>query len=54
MQPNGAGKWTGKIYIADDSKLYDASVTMSGPNSLKVEACASFLLCHSEDWQRTN
>lgn len=54
MQPSGAGKWSGKIYVSDDGKLYDASVTVTGPNSLKVEACASFLLCHSEDWTRTN
>ncbi len=47
MQPSGANKWSGKIYVADDGKQYDASVQITGPNSLKVEACAGFLLCHS-------
>jgi uncharacterized protein (DUF2147 family) len=54
MQPSGADKWAGNIYVSDDGKQYDASITMTGPSSLKVEACASFLLCHSEDWTRTN
>jgi uncharacterized protein (DUF2147 family) len=51
LQPGSSGKWTGKIYNADDGKSYDASVTVPGPAKLEVQGCAG-PFCGSETWTR--
>ena len=51
MHPNGAGKWSGSIYNADDGKTYRASVMPEGPTALKVEGCV-LSFCGSETWTR--
>src|SRR3954451_17719503 len=39
MQSTGPGKWSGKIYNADDGGTYASNVSVAGPDSLKVEGC---------------
>src|ERR1700731_273482 len=39
MRPAGANKWSGQIYNADDGKTYASSVSVAGPDTLKVEGC---------------
>jgi uncharacterized protein (DUF2147 family) len=51
MQPSGPGKWSGQIYNADDGSSYASSVSMAGPNALKVEGCVG-ALCGGENWTR--
>ena len=51
MQPSGPGKWSGQIYNADDGSSYASSVSLAGPNALKVEGCVG-ALCGSENWTR--
>ncbi|XIA66499.1 DUF2147 domain-containing protein [Bradyrhizobium sp. TZ2] len=51
MQPTAAGKWSGQIYNADDGSSYASSVSVTGPDTLKVEGCVG-ALCGGENWTR--
>jgi uncharacterized protein (DUF2147 family) len=51
MRPAGANKWSGQIYNADDGKSYASSVSVAGPDALKVEGCVGGL-CGGETWSR--
>jgi uncharacterized protein (DUF2147 family) len=52
MQPNGPNKWSGPIYNADDGNSYASNISVSGPDSLKVEGCVG-ALCGGENWTRS-
>ena len=51
MRPSGPNKWSGQIYNADDGGSYASSVSMAGPDSLRVEGCVG-ALCGGETWTR--
>jgi uncharacterized protein (DUF2147 family) len=51
MRPAGENKWSGQIYNADDGKSYASSVSVAGPDALKVEGCVGGL-CGGETWSR--
>jgi len=51
MQPVAAGKWSGQIYNADDGSTYASSVSVTGPDTLRVEGCVG-ALCGGENWTR--
>jgi len=51
MQPVAANKWSGQIYNADDGSSYASSVSVAGPDTLRVEGCVG-ALCGSETWTR--
>jgi uncharacterized protein (DUF2147 family) len=53
MRSVGSGKWSGRIYNADDGKTYASNVSVSGPSTLKVEGCVGSL-CGSESWARAH
>ena len=46
-----SGKWSGQIYNADDGSTYASSVSVAGPDTLKVEGCVG-ALCGGETWTR--
>jgi uncharacterized protein (DUF2147 family) len=52
MRAVAAGKWSGKIYNADDGKTYASSISMTGAASLRVEGCVG-AFCGGENWTRT-
>jgi uncharacterized protein (DUF2147 family) len=52
MQPSGPNKWSGQIYNADDGNSYASNISVSGPDTLKVEGCVG-MLCGSETWTRS-
>ena len=55
MRANGADKWSGRIYNADDGKTYVSYVTLASANTLNVQGCVlGGLLCKSMVWTRTN
>lgn len=55
MKPNGAGKWAGQVYNAEDGKTYSGNLTLTGDNSLQLQGCAlGGLLCKSQTWTRAN
>jgi len=51
MHATGPGKWSGKIYNADDGSTYASNVSVTGPNSLRVEGCVG-AFCGGETWSR--
>ncbi|SEH58360.1 DUF2147 domain-containing protein [Tardiphaga sp. OK245] len=51
MRPTGANTWSGRIYNADDGKIYTSNVALVGPNTLKVEGCVG-AFCGGENWTR--
>jgi uncharacterized protein (DUF2147 family) len=44
-------KWSGRIYNAEDGKVYAGSIQVTGPSSLKIEGCVA-VFCGSETWTR--
>jgi uncharacterized protein (DUF2147 family) len=52
MRPAGPNKWSGQIYNADDGKSYASSVSVAGPDTLKVEGCVGGF-CGGETWSRS-
>ena len=52
MQPSGPNQWSGQIYNADDGNSYASKISVSGPDTLKVEGCVG-ALCGGETWTRS-
>ena len=52
MKSQGPGKWSGRIYNADDGKSYVSNVSLADPMKLKVEGCVG-TLCSAEMWSRS-
>src|ERR1700687_1823713 len=52
MHPTGPNKWTGQIYNADDRNSYASKISVSAPDTLRVEGCVG-ALCGGESWTRS-
>src|ERR1700712_6133171 len=52
MRSTGPGKWSGQLYNADDGNTYASNVSVTGPDTLKVEGCMGGL-CGGENWTRS-
>ena len=53
MKPNGADKWSGQVYNAEDGKTYSGNLTWTGGTSLQLQGCAlGGLVCKSQTWTR--
>jgi uncharacterized protein (DUF2147 family) len=52
MRPSADNKWSGQIYNADDGNSYISHISVSGPDSLRVEGCVG-PLCGGETWSRS-
>jgi len=39
MRPNGPGRWSGRLYNADDGKTYSGNLIEVGPGTIRVEGC---------------
>jgi uncharacterized protein (DUF2147 family) len=53
MRSTGPGKWSGQIYNADDGNTYASNVSVTGPDTLKVEGCMG-AICGGENWSRSS
>src|SRR6267154_3558693 len=51
MHPSSPGKWSGQIYNADDGSTDASNVSVTGPDTLRVEGCVG-MLCGGESWTR--
>jgi uncharacterized protein (DUF2147 family) len=45
-------QWDGQIYNAQDGHTYSASISLLGPNTLRVKGCFLSVLCGGENWTR--
>src|SRR4051794_12078594 len=52
MRIAGSNKWSGHIYNADDGGTYVSNISVSGPDTLRVEGCVG-LICGGETWPRS-
>lgn len=49
----GPTEWTGgKVYKADDGKIYSGTITMADANTLKLKGCVVAPLCKTQTWKR--
>jgi uncharacterized protein (DUF2147 family) len=54
MKPSDT-KWTGRIHDPDSGQNYDSTITMKGPNALRVQGCAfGGLFCGGQTWSRVS
>lgn len=53
IRPDGPNKWSGRIYNADDGNSYASKISVSGPDTLRVEGCVG-ALCGGETWTRSS
>ena len=51
MHAAGPGKWSGHISNADDGSTYASNVSVTGPDTLRVEGCVG-AFCGGETWTR--
>lgn len=52
MQAAGPNQWSGQIYNADDGNSYASKISLTGPDTLRVEGCVG-ALCGGEIWSRS-
>jgi uncharacterized protein (DUF2147 family) len=53
MKPDTGSKWTGNVASHDSGDVYYGTMEMTGPNTLRVEACAlSRFYCSGNAWSR--
>ena len=54
MKPSDT-KWTGRIHDPDSGRNYDSTITMKGPNALRVQGCAfGGMFCGGQTWSRVS
>jgi uncharacterized protein (DUF2147 family) len=53
MKADGADKWSGQVYNAEDGKTYSGSFTLSGANKADLKGCVA-IICKTRTWTRTN
>jgi uncharacterized protein (DUF2147 family) len=54
MKPSGT-RWTGRIHDPDSGKVYDSSIAMKGPNTLRVQGCVfGGIFCGGQTWNRVS
>jgi uncharacterized protein (DUF2147 family) len=54
MKPSDK-KWTGRIHDPDSGKIYDSSIAMRGPNTLRVQGCVfGGMFCGGQTWNRVS
>ena len=53
MKPEGADKWAGQIYNAEDGKTYSGSFALAGANKADLRGCVA-IICKTKTWTRSN
>ena len=54
MTPTKPNKWEGHVYNSQNGKTYSASITLSDPNTLRIQGCVLGFLCGGESWTRVD
>lgn len=54
MKPDGS-KWSGRIRDPDSGRNYDSTISMKGPNAMRVQGCAfGGMFCGGQTWKRVS
>jgi len=54
LTPDGANRWSGSIYNADDGNTYGAHMTVGDGNTADVQGCVLGVLCKTQKWTRAD
>jgi uncharacterized protein (DUF2147 family) len=49
---SGPNEWKGKLYNAEDGKIYDGFITIKSATELRLKGCLWGVLCGGETWTR--
>lgn len=52
MAPTKPNRWEGQVYNSQNGKTYSASISLSDPNTLRIQGCVFGFLCGGENWTR--
>jgi uncharacterized protein (DUF2147 family) len=52
MQPTRPNRWEGEIYNAQNGKTYSGSITLTGPDELRIDGCVLGFFCGGQNWTR--
>jgi uncharacterized protein (DUF2147 family) len=52
MKPTKPNLWQGEVYNPENGKTYDAKISVSAPDILRIEGCVLSFLCGGENWTR--
>jgi hypothetical protein len=47
-------KWEGQVYNSQNGKTYSANISLSDPNTLRIQGCVFGFLCGGENWTRVD
>jgi len=53
MKADGADKWSGQVYNAEDGKTYSGSFSLVGANKADLKGCVA-IICKTKTWTRSN
>jgi uncharacterized protein (DUF2147 family) len=53
MRPDGAGRWSGRLYREEDGNLYEGHLVELGPSKIRIEGCA-LGICGGGELARVN
>ncbi len=48
----GPHEWKGKLFNAEDGKIYDGVITVTSAEELQLKGCVMGFLCGGETWKR--
>ncbi len=54
MKPDGADKWSGQVYNAEDGKTYSGSLTLASADSIQLKGCVASIFCKIATWTRSH
>ena len=53
LQPEGPGKWRGKVFVPDIRKTFAGTLAFTDSNTMVGKGCVLFgLVCKSQTWSR--
>jgi uncharacterized protein (DUF2147 family) len=53
MKADGADKWSGQVYNAEDGKTYSGSFALAGATKADLKGCVA-IICKTKTWTRSN
>jgi uncharacterized protein (DUF2147 family) len=53
MKADGADRWSGQVYNAEDGKTYSGGFALSGANKADLKGCVA-IICKTKSWTRIN
>ena len=53
MKADGADKWSGQVYNAEDGKTYSGSFALADANKADLKGCVA-IICKTRTWTRSN